>query len=108
MQGRILEIDAPRRLSIAWHETSGGTPRRNATNAQDESELSFDLEALDETMTRLVLVHRLLRRDRLAGIGGGWHAHLDALKVALASGRLDIEAAYAATLPRYEALLASS
>jgi len=106
MEGRIVELDEPRRLLIAWHETRSGEPARNATTAEDESSLSFELEALDEATTRLVLVHRLIRRDKLAGIGGGWHAHLDALAAALAGSTVDIEAAYIAVLSRYEALLA--
>jgi uncharacterized protein YndB with AHSA1/START domain len=107
MEGRIVELDEPRRLLIAWHETRDGEPALNATTAEDESSLSFELEALDEATTQLVLVHRLIRREKMAGIGGGWHSHLAALAAALAGNTLDIEAAYAAVLPRYEALLAA-
>jgi uncharacterized protein YndB with AHSA1/START domain len=107
MHGHILEFEQPTRLVIAWHETSDGEPRRNATAPDDRSHLSFTLEPFRDG-TRLTLIHRLLRRENLAGIGGGWHSHLDALASALQKGTLDIEQRYALVLPDYEALITAA
>lgn len=64
MQGKITEVDAPRRLSFTWGENSNVT---------------FDLaEAGDKVM--LTITHRRLPdRNVTLGVSAGWHMHLDIL-----------------------------
>ena len=70
MQSRIVALDPPRRLVIAW-DNSG--------------DVSFDLEPRGSEVL-LTLVHRRLpNRASLLGHTAGWHTHLDLL-VARASG----------------------
>ncbi|PWS37269.1 ATPase [Falsiroseomonas bella] len=70
MQSRILALDPPRRLVIAWGETG---------------EVSFTLEPRGERVL-LTLVHRgAPDRATLLNVGAGWHMHLDIL-VAIAEG----------------------
>lgn len=71
MQSRILELDPPRKLVIAW-ATSG--------------DVSFELEPKGDQVL-LTLIHRHLPdRGTLLGVGAGWHTHLDVL-VARARGK---------------------
>jgi uncharacterized protein YndB with AHSA1/START domain len=70
MQGRIVELDPPRRLVITWG--SGG-------------EVSFALDPVGSEV-RLTLIHRRLPdRATMLNVSAGWHAHLDVL-VARARG----------------------
>jgi uncharacterized protein (TIGR00369 family) len=62
--------DPPRRLAYTWSEDS--------TN----SEVSFELSLVDGSV-RLVLTHRSMPLGHEIGLGGGWHACLDALGLAL-------------------------
>jgi uncharacterized protein YndB with AHSA1/START domain len=70
MQSRIVAIDPPRSLTIAWGESG---------------EVSFALEPQGEEVL-LTLVHsRLPDRETTLMVGAGWHMHLDIL-VARATG----------------------
>ena len=64
MQSRIIELDPPRRLAIAWGNSG---------------DVIFELERRGEKVL-LTLIHRRLP-DRAATlmIGAGWHMHLDVL-----------------------------
>lgn len=70
MQSRIIELDPPRKLVIAWGE---------------HGEVSFELEPKGEKVL-LTLVHRRVPdRATLLMVAAGWHMHLDIL-VARATG----------------------
>ncbi len=83
MHGRLLELDAPRRLVISWRELENGASTGHATTEDDVSELSFALKPVDGR-THLTLVHRLiLAGEPMNGFGAGWHAFLDTLQAVL-------------------------
>ena len=63
MQSRITELDPPRKLAFAW-EGSG--------------DVSFELEPKGLEVLLTVIHRRLPDRDD-AGVGSGWHVHLDIL-----------------------------
>jgi len=66
MKGTILRCEPPRLLSFQW------------TNAED-SEVTFDLTERG-TDVQLVLTHRrLVSRDLIESVSGGWHTHLAVL-----------------------------
>jgi uncharacterized protein YndB with AHSA1/START domain len=70
MKSRIIELDPPRKLVIAWGE---------------HGEVSFELEPKGEKVL-LTLVHRRVPdRKTLLMVAAGWHMHLDIL-VARATG----------------------
>jgi len=72
MQSRIVEIDPPRRLVIAW---------------AGSGDVSFELAPHGRGEVLLTLVHRRLPdRSTTLMVGAGWHMHLDVL-VARATGR---------------------
>jgi uncharacterized protein YndB with AHSA1/START domain len=71
MQSRIIELDPPRKLTIAWGASG---------------EVSFEL-APEGNEVLLTLIHRRLPdRATMLMIGAGWHMHLDIL-VARATGK---------------------
>jgi len=70
MQGRIIELDPPRKLAFTW-EGSG--------------DVSFELEPKDDQVLLTVIHRRLPDRATLVKVGAGWHMHLDIL-VARATG----------------------
>jgi uncharacterized protein YndB with AHSA1/START domain len=71
MQGRITELDPPRKLSFEW---------------PGAGHVTFALEGKDKS-TLLTIVHsRLPDRRTTLGVSAGWHAHLDLLAVRLADG----------------------
>ncbi|HEX6930172.1 MAG TPA: SRPBCC family protein [Gammaproteobacteria bacterium] len=67
-EGRVTACDPPRMLSYTWPEAGGG----------DNSEVTFELTPLDDNVL-LVLTHRRLTPDNMAGTAAGWHAHLGVL-----------------------------
>ena len=71
MPSRIIELDPPRKLTIAW-EGSG--------------DVSFELEPQGTEVLLTVTHRRLPDRPTLLGVSAGWHMHLDIL-VALATGQ---------------------
>ncbi len=71
MQSRIIELDPPRRLAIAWG--TGG-------------EVSFELEPKGNEVLLTVIHRRLPDRANTLMVGAGWHMHLDIL-VARATGK---------------------
>jgi uncharacterized protein YndB with AHSA1/START domain len=73
MRSRIIELDPPRKLVIAWGESG-------------EGEVSFELDPKGNEVL-LTLTHRRLpdRRTTLM-VGAGWHMHLDIL-VARVTGK---------------------
>jgi uncharacterized protein YndB with AHSA1/START domain len=64
MQSRIIELDPPRKLVIAW-DGSG--------------DVSFELEPKGNEVLLTLIHRRLPDRASLLGVGAGWHTHLDIL-----------------------------
>jgi uncharacterized protein YndB with AHSA1/START domain len=71
MQSRIVELDPPRKLAIAW---SGS------------GEVSFELAPAGAEVLLTLIHRRLPERATMLMIGAGWHMHLDIL-VARATGK---------------------
>jgi uncharacterized protein YndB with AHSA1/START domain len=67
--GEVLVFDPPRTFEYTWEEGS-------------ISHIRFEL-ASDADGTVLVLEHSHIAPDSAAGIGAGWHSHLDALDALL-------------------------
>ncbi len=70
MQSQIIELDPPRKLTIAWNGTG---------------DVSFELEQKDDKVLLTVIHRRLPSRTTMLMVGAGWHMHLDIL-VARATG----------------------
>ena len=73
MGGRITEFDPPHVLAYTWGEPD-----------DSHSHVRFELDT-QGAQVRLVVTHsRLATRDGMLSVAGGWHAHLDILRDALA------------------------
>lgn len=70
MQSRIIELDPPRRLVIAWGKSG---------------DVSFELAPKGDKVLLTVIHRRLPDRATMLMVGAGWHMHLDVL-VARATG----------------------
>jgi uncharacterized protein YndB with AHSA1/START domain len=66
MQSRIIELDPPRKLAIAW-------------GANGDGEVSFELEPKGNEVLLTVTHRRLPDRANMLMVGAGWHMHLDIL-----------------------------
>lgn len=64
MEGRITELDPPRKLAITWGSTGG---------------VSFELESRGNDVLLTVIHRRVTDRAILLSVSGGWHMHLDIL-----------------------------
>ncbi len=71
MQSRIIALDPPRKLVIAWG--AGG-------------EVCFELDPKGDEVLLTVIHRRLPDRTNALMVGAGWHMHLDIL-VARAAGK---------------------
>jgi uncharacterized protein YndB with AHSA1/START domain len=71
MQGRITELDPPRKISFTWSETG---------------DVSIELETRGSEVLLTLIHRRLPNRDYMLRVSAGWHMHLDVL-VARANGR---------------------
>lgn len=70
---RITRCEPPRLLSFSWPEGHGeGAPAW-------ESEVHFELTPQEEGVLLVVTHERLLERDTMVNVAGGWHAHLGLL-----------------------------
>lgn len=107
--GRVLEIEPPRRLAIRWHETSDGASLPYGTQAGYTSLIAFELTPDAAGGTILVFTHRHIRDGEIiTSFGAGWHALLDALAAVVANGpRVDVTTRYAALKPDYDARFSS-
>jgi len=70
MKSRIIALEAPRKLVIAWGESG---------------DVTFELAPRDGKVLLTVIHRRLADRPTLLMVGPGWHMHLDIL-VARMSG----------------------
>lgn len=64
MPSRVVEIDPPRRLTIAW---------------RNSGDVTFELEPKGEEVLLTLTHRRLPNRDTLLNVAAGWHAHLDVM-----------------------------
>jgi uncharacterized protein YndB with AHSA1/START domain len=71
MQSRVVELDPPRKLVIAWG--AGG-------------DVSFELQPRGNEVLLTVIHRRLPDRATMLKVGAGWHMHLDVL-VARVTGK---------------------
>ncbi|MFN4276298.1 MAG: SRPBCC family protein [Ferrovibrio sp.] len=70
LNGRITQLEAPRRLGMTWGDAGDGSPA---------SEVLFELESQGKNVV-LVLTHRRLTSNREGlMVSCGWHAHLGVL-----------------------------
>ena len=71
MEGRITELDPPRKLAITWGSTGG---------------VSFELQASGDDVLLTVIHRGVSERAVLLNVSAGWHMHLDLL-VARTTGK---------------------
>src|SRR5258708_4676135 len=64
MEGRITELDPPRKLAITWGNTGG---------------VSFELEPRGDDVLLTLIHRRVPDRAILLRVSAGWHTHLDIL-----------------------------
>ena len=64
MEGRITELDPPRKLCFAW---------------KDSGDVSIELEAKGDEVLLTLIHRRLPNRSTMLGVSTGWHVHLDLL-----------------------------
>lgn len=69
MQTRIIELDPPRKLVIAW---------------QGDGDVTFELEPRGSKTLLTVTHRRVTDRAILLKVGPGWHTHLDVLAARMA------------------------
>jgi uncharacterized protein YndB with AHSA1/START domain len=68
--GQFVEIDRPRRVAFTWQSRFTAGP----------SLVTVDLEAEDDTSTRVLIVHSQLPPEAARTHGGGWGAMLARLE----------------------------
>lgn len=73
MEGRITELDPPRKLAISWGNSS---------------DVSIELEPKGDKVLLTLIHRRLPDRSTMLNVSAGWHMHLDIL-VARVSGKED-------------------
>jgi uncharacterized protein YndB with AHSA1/START domain len=91
IDGEILEADPPRRLSMTWRMLMDADMA-----AEGPTRLTYEIEEIEGSATRLTVVHELESAPRLAaivagageaeGAGGGWAWILSDLKSLLETG----------------------
>ena len=69
MEGRITEVDPPRKLAITWGNTGG---------------VSFELEPRGKDVLLTLIHSRVTDRAILLRVSAGWHMHLDILVARIA------------------------
>lgn len=80
--GRVLEIDPPRRLVLAWRNRWD-----REMEAEGESRATFDLEASADGC-KLTVTHEIdaVESKFITAVSGGWPKILSALKTLLETG----------------------
>jgi uncharacterized protein YndB with AHSA1/START domain len=83
VRGRVLEIDPPRRLVHSWLALYDPE-----TAAEDDSRVSWEIEAQDGGYSKLTFVHDQLEGapKTAASVAGGWSFVLSGLKTLLETG----------------------
>jgi uncharacterized protein YndB with AHSA1/START domain len=90
--GEVLEADPPKRLVHTWRLLWD-----ESTAAEGFTRVTWELEPIEETVTKLTVVHDLEGSPRIAaivsgsmedqGTGGGWTELLSGLKTLLETGQ---------------------
>ena len=82
VEGEVLEVDPPRRLSFTWRTLYDEAARR-----ERPSRVTFEIEALGE-VCRLALVHDDFEPGSVtyANVSRGWNAIVCSLKTLLETG----------------------
>jgi uncharacterized protein YndB with AHSA1/START domain len=94
VSGTVSIFDPPRLLEYSWGEAAG------------TSIVRFELRP-EADGVRLVLDHRELPPSAHAGVGAGWHTHLDSLEALLASKDFDFWPRFHELEPAYEERVAA-
>ncbi|MDX6550718.1 MAG: hypothetical protein QOJ31_1402 [Gaiellales bacterium] len=91
IEGEVIEIDPPRRLVQTWHLVMDPE-----TAAQGSTRLTYEIDAREDGVTRLTVIHDLEGAPKMAllvaggmeeqGAGGGWSWVLSDLKSLLETG----------------------
>ncbi len=83
-RGRVLEIDRPNRLVLAWRNEF-----RPELAAEGETRASFTLEPRDAHTIKLTVTHEIDRTDSafLKAVSNGWPLILSSLKTMLETGQ---------------------
>jgi uncharacterized protein YndB with AHSA1/START domain len=84
VSGTVAEYDPPRRLVHSWRALYDP-----ATAGEEESRVTWELEAQDGGVTKLTVVHDRLEASpaTAASVAGGWSYVLSGLKTLLETGR---------------------
>ena len=90
MTGEITRYDEPHVLEFTWNEEWLGIA----------SIVRFELRA-EGSSTVLTLEHLGVPRAQAAGLGAGWHGHLDAIAAELLGQSLSPQARYETLRPEY-------
>jgi uncharacterized protein YndB with AHSA1/START domain len=83
VRGRVLEIDPPHHLVHSWRALYDPE-----TAAEDDSRVSWEIEAQDGGYSKLTVVHDQLEGapKTAASVAGGWSFVLSGLKTLLETG----------------------
>ena len=83
ISGTVLESDPPRKLVISWARP------KEMDDPSKHSRVTFELESLNETLVKLIVIHDDLEKDpaMLNGVSSGWPRVLSNLKTFLETGR---------------------
>jgi len=87
--GTVSVFDPPHVLEYSWIESAGTSIVRFEVKPEPDG-------------VRLVLYHRELPASAHAGVGAGWHAHLEALAALLRSEDFDFWVRFHELEPQYE------
>src|SRR3954447_24471604 len=82
--GEMFELDPPRKLSHGWRALYDPD-----TAAEEESRVTWELEAMDGGVTKLTVVHDRLEASpkTAASVAGGWSYVLSGLKTLVETGQ---------------------
>jgi len=80
--GTVLESDPPRKLVISWARP------KEMDDLSKHSRVTFELESLNDTLVKLIVIHDDLEKDpsMLNGVSSGWPRVLSNLKTFLETG----------------------
>jgi uncharacterized protein YndB with AHSA1/START domain len=92
--GTVSLCDPPHVLEYSWIEKAGTSIAR------------FELRPAEVGGVLLILDHRELPASAHAGVGAGWHAHLEALAALLASRPFEFWQRFHELEPHYEKVVA--
>jgi uncharacterized protein YndB with AHSA1/START domain len=74
MEGRIIDIDPPRKLTFTWSGTG---------------DVTIELQPLDDKVLLKVTHRRIPERSVQLMVGAGWHMHLDILAARISNSKTE-------------------